>query len=126
MLKIFQRSVAKSKGFAYEQFAASYLQQQGLTILVRNYNCLLGEIDLIAVDEQHLIFIEVKARRNQKMMSIRETIGYAKQQKLIRTAQHFLINNQQYINWPMRFDFVGIETDSNRVDWLHNAFSIDS
>ncbi len=51
-------------GSRYEQEAAEYLKSLGYRILMMNYRCLLGEIDIVAMDGDTLVFCEVKYRKN--------------------------------------------------------------
>lgn len=114
----------KDKGSACEKIAANYLVSCGLSILSRNYTCRFGEIDLIAIQDHCLVFIEVKARSNQRTMSLRETLSASKQKKILKTARHFLSKNSSYAENSMRFDFVGIDTSQQTVDWLQDAFQL--
>lgn len=53
-------------GTAYEQEAVLFLKQKGYRIIARNYYCKQGEIDIIAVDQNYLVFVEVKYRSKKK------------------------------------------------------------
>ena len=52
----------RERGRAAEDLAATFLQQQGLTLVERNYHCRFGEIDLIARENATLVFVEVRMR----------------------------------------------------------------
>jgi len=79
----------KSLGEAGEDLAAQYLRAEGLRILVRNYRCVTGEIDIIALDGDTLVFVEVKTRRaSQPPPEIQ--IDRAKQHQLTRAARRYL------------------------------------
>ena len=54
----------KAVGLHYERQAEKYLQQQGLNLILRNYQCKVGEIDLIMRDQKTLVFVEVRYRRS--------------------------------------------------------------
>ena len=56
----------KTTGEIGEEFAVRYLRSQGYKILVRNFRCRLGEIDIIARDGKTVVFVEVKTRRSQR------------------------------------------------------------
>ena len=56
----------RKTGTVYEQAVGYYLEQQGYEILVYNYRCRFGEIDLIGKDGEYLVFCEVKYRKNQR------------------------------------------------------------
>lgn len=61
-------------GTAYEQEAVLFLKQKGYRIIARNYYCKQGEIDIIAVDQNYLVFVEVKYRSKKKSTSALEAV----------------------------------------------------
>lgn len=111
-----------------EQQALNFLQQQGLTLIARNYHCRRGEIDLIMDDQQTLVFIEVRYRKNAHFGSSTESITAAKQQKIITTAEHYLQHKVKGQIPACRFDVVaiypsGTAQSSLQFDWIKSAFS---
>ena len=74
-------------GTAAEQRALDYLLAQGLKLVVRNWHCRFGEIDLILKDHKTLVFVEVRSRSQARFGGAARSIAIGKQQKLIRTAQ---------------------------------------
>ena len=56
----------RDRGFAVEAYVANYLEQQGLELVSQNFNCKLGEIDLILKEQKTLVFTEVRYRKNSK------------------------------------------------------------
>ncbi|MFJ5447038.1 YraN family protein [Methylobacillus methanolivorans] len=112
----------KQLGDDAEALAANYLQSQGLSLLARNYRCRFGEIDLIMQQGSSIVFVEVRMRSQTRFGGAAASINVPKQQKLIRTAEHFL---QQHGNQaPCRFDAVlltGLNT--NHIEWIQDAFS---
>ncbi len=76
-----------SLGRAAEQRAADYLLNLGYTIITRNYQIRGGEIDLIALDEDELVFVEVRWRTDDLA---EESIGSKKADALRRTIQTYL------------------------------------
>lgn len=107
-------------GEAYEQAAAVYLQQKGVRILERNFQCRQGEIDLIGRDGEYLVFFEVKYRRNTDAGFPAEAVGAAKQRRICRAAGYYLYRNHRGKSIPVRFDVIAICAD--RVNWYQNAF----
>ena len=77
-----------------ELWACQYLEQQGLALITKNYHCRRGEIDLIMRDEKALVFIEVRYRKSARFGSALESVNYKKQQKLIITAEHYILQSQ--------------------------------
>lgn len=115
--------MSKQQGDLYEQQALAYLKKQGLTLILANFHSRLGEIDLIMLDGQQLVFVEVKARRQNNFGSALEAVTAAKQQKIIRTAQFFLSRHPQYQNHHCRFDVIAITINAtSEIQWLKNAF----
>ena len=109
------------KGAQAEQQAARHLQQHGLQLLAQNYRCRAGEIDLIMQDNDTLVFVEVRLRSNPAFGGAAASIDRRKQQRIIRTAQHYL-NTLPRIP-PCRFDAVLLEDpQGKKLQWLKNAF----
>lgn len=110
-----------SKGAQAEKLAAQYLQQNGLALVQQNYRCRYGEIDLIMQDGTTLVFVEVRLRSRNDFGGAAASIDFAKQAKLVRSAQHYLSGLRK--TPPCRFDAVLMRaTDSARIEWLKNAF----
>lgn len=89
-----------------ENLAARYLRNKGLKILLKNYRCEVGEIDIIARDGKKLVFVEVKTREGTEV-SPQDQVDAGKQERVIRTAKVYL---SRY-GWPQpdhRFDIVAI------------------
>lgn len=108
-------------GAQAERWAAEYLQRQGLKPVTQNYRSRFGEIDLIMQDGGTLVFIEVRQRSNARFGGAAASIDHHKQQRLIRTAQHYLANLGCIP--PCRFDVVLMDDAEGRnAEWLKNAF----
>jgi len=89
-------------------------------MVLQNYHCRFGEIDLIMQDNKTLVFVEVRLRSNSKFGSAGASITPQKQQKLIATAQHYL---QQHGDCLCRFDAILMDkADAKHIEWLRNAF----
>ncbi len=109
-------------GQYYENLAADYLRQQGLTVLTQNAHVRLGEIDLICQDQLTFIFVEVKYRRNQRYGSAIEAISPQKKRKWRQAAQIWLHQqNLTEYEWDCRFDLVAIDGDPAQITWLPNV-----
>lgn len=114
---------SQSLGQEAERQAAAYLTRQGLRLLARNYRCRMGEIDLIMQDRDSVVFVEVRYRRTDRYGSGAETVSAHKQQRLAKTALHFLKANRRFRHCATRFDVVSICGDiaDLRFDWIRNA-----
>lgn len=111
---------SKHIGRAYENQAAEFIAAHGMTILAKNFYCKGGEIDLIAMDQKTLAFIEVKFRQNTLYGHPSEFITPTKQKRLIRCAQFFLLKNRQFEHHPMRFDSLCILGNTQNIEWQKN------
>jgi putative endonuclease len=117
------RAWRSAKGLHYESLALAWLRARGLRLVQRNYRCPLGEIDLIMRDGAVLVFVEVRFRAASSHGAACETVDSRKQQKLLRSAQHFLLHNAQLQACPCRFDILGISSQQRQqVHWLRDAF----
>jgi putative endonuclease len=108
-----------------EQQACRFLQQQGLRHVTSNYACKQGEIDLVMEHRDTLVFVEVRYRGNSRHGSGAESITRHKQQKLVRTAEYFLLQHPAQANRPCRFDVISIGGEDVTPCWLQDAFSAD-
>ncbi|OYW87430.1 MAG: YraN family protein [Pseudomonadales bacterium 32-61-5] len=107
-----------------EDRALHHLEQRGLRLLKRNWLCRSGELDLVMLDGDTVVFIEVRYRRHSAWGGALESIDRRKQQKLIRAAQLFLQTESRWSSHPCRFDVIAIEADSSTAtpNWIRNAF----
>lgn len=115
----------RHRGNGYEQLAADYLRAQGLQLIRSNYQCRLGEIDLIMRHREMLVFVEVRYRLNSNFMSPVVSINTRKQLRLIRTAEVYLKQHHLTNTVPCRIDVVGITpvatSEGYCFDWITNA-----
>lgn len=116
--RLFQAS--NSVGVQYEQQALAFLKAQGLLLVCQNFYCRFGEIDLIMSDDDTLVFIEVRYRKNQDYGGATASVTLQKQKKLIKTAKHYLaqLDNEPYC----RFDVVAISDKTTQPQWIQDAF----
>ncbi|EGD45872.1 Uncharacterized protein family UPF0102 [Ruminiclostridium papyrosolvens DSM 2782] len=95
-------------GAVGEREAAEFLQRNGYTILKINYRVgRLGEIDIIANDNEYICFIEVKTRRTSTFGSPGEAVTKTKQQKIRQIAAIYLTNTRK-MDSNVRFDVIEI------------------
>lgn len=113
----------QQKGKAGEELAASFLEKQGYRILQRNYRFDRGEIDLVAIESGELVFVEVKARHNDRFGSPEEAITPAKEEQLKKVAEGYLLE-RKLDHQACRFDIVSISYIGNtpEISVLRNAF----
>ncbi len=107
-----------------ESLAAIYLKQQGYQILKRNFQCPAGEIDLIALHQGYLVFIEVKYRTTLREGYPEEAVTPSKQKKISKTALWYMAAHNLSLDTPCRFDVVSIMPDQIRI--IPDAFPFQS
>ncbi|WFR74676.1 YraN family protein [Prescottella defluvii] len=96
-----------------EELAAELLTASGLRILDRNWRCRHGELDLVAVDGDTVVFVEVKTRSGLGFGSPAEAVTYAKQRRIRMLAQRWLSASDRH--WPyVRFDVVSVLVGRSR------------
>lgn len=110
------------RGAAMEDRAESFLCAQGLVKKDRNYRCKLGEIDLIMLHQDTLVFVEVRLRSHRQFANAAESVTASKQRKIIKTAHYYLQQHQLTDKINCRFDVVAF-SDTNHPEWIKDAFS---
>ncbi|WP_415262907.1 YraN family protein [Pseudomonas chlororaphis] len=119
-----QRSRQQS-GQDAEAQALRHLEQQGLRLLAQNWLCKRGELDLVMLDGDTVVFVEVRYRQHTQWGGALGSIDARKRQKLILAAQFFLQRESHWSNHPCRFDVVAIDSapgTTTHLNWLRNAF----
>lgn len=112
-------TTSQQRGQLAEDWACEYLQAQGFQLLSRNYRLRGGEIDLIGREGAYLIFVEVRYRTSERFGGAVHSIDLRKQQRIIRTAQHYLMRHS--VDLPCRFDVIAID-QTQQITWIKNAF----
>lgn len=114
----------KQMGNTSEDIALAYLQEQGYQLVVRNFRCKTGEIDLILKKEQYLVFVEVRSRTGRDYGEPSESVNRKKQDKVRKTAQYYLYCNPQFASYYCRFDVISIvwEQGIQNLEWIKDAF----
>lgn len=107
-------------GKAYENRAAMYLEERGITVLDRNFAKKGGEIDLICKDKDTYVFVEVKYRKNTSFGFPNESVTISKQKTICRLATLYMKYKKLPMNGSFRFDVISI-LDGD-ITWYKNAF----
>jgi len=89
-----------------EALAAEYLRKKRYTIVAAGYRSRFGEIDLIVKDREHLVFVEVKLRKNSSFAGAAEYVDRRKQDRIRITASMYLAENPTKLQ--PRFDVIEI------------------
>jgi putative endonuclease len=114
-------------GILGEELAFHELRRRGYKILLRNYECALGEIDLIAKEKGALVFIEVKTRSSDAMGSPAEAVTLEKRRQIVRVAKYYL-KRYGISDRACRFDVVSVRMSPNKeptIEVLESAFGED-
>lgn len=119
---LFRRYMIKVFGSKGEDIAAEFLKQKGYKILKRNYTTPLGEADIVAKDNNTIVFVEVKARSSNAFGQPFEAVNKRKQEKLKKVALYYLKHNK--IESHIRFDVISIvsKNGKNEVNHMEEAF----
>ena len=99
-------SPRNTSGDRGENVAARYLRNRGYKIIVRNFRCDLGEIDIVARDGKTLVFVEVKTRAYDDPAP-EDQVNAAKQHQITKAAKLYL-SRYGFPQPPSRFDVVAI------------------
>ncbi|MGI6705426.1 MAG: YraN family protein [Clostridia bacterium] len=117
----------KAFGKRGEEAAKKYLEAKGYTVLEMNYRTRLGEIDLIARQDETIVFIEVKTRHSTRYGLPRESVTYSKQLTYGKLALQYL-QHKGWLNRPARFDVLDILYCNQKPEFHHiiNAFEFQN
>lgn len=110
-----------------EKRVAEFLRRRGFSIIKRNYLCRYGEIDIIAENEEFLLFVEVKTRKANSMVSGAQAVDAFKQRRILLTANDYIAKTEA--EKQPRFDIAEVtvynKEDGNlgyRLNYIENAF----
>ncbi|RJR15595.1 MAG: YraN family protein [Nitrospiraceae bacterium] len=104
--------------------AAAYLRKKGYKIITQNFKTRIGEIDIIAMEEDTLVFVEVKTRESIAYGKPFEAVDYFKKRKIANTAMLYLKKLNEIP--PCRFDVVSIYYDRGKpeCELIRDAFEV--
>ncbi len=100
-----KRQKAHQWGIRAENRVVWFLRFKGYGILERRFRSPVGEVDIIALKGKTIVFIEVKARKND----LKDIITHSQQKRIIRAATLFVSRNKKYATLSMRFDVVFVQ-----------------
>ena len=113
----------RTEGAKWEKVAGEFLERHGIQVIQYNFRCRFGEIDIIGMDEDVLVFYEVKYRRDAEYGKPAEAVGSRKQKVIIKVSDYYrMVNN---ISWdtPIRYDVIVIQ--GNVIELIPAAFMRD-
>jgi putative endonuclease len=111
----------KQVGNKGESLAEDYIKRKGYKIIQRNYRCRLG--DIIAKDDDTIVFIEVRTKQNENFGSPQDSVTSTKINKISKTALSF-IQEKNLSGFSYRFDFIAITFSQGKpnIEHIENAF----
>ena len=117
----------RARGDAVETAALGFLQQHGLRLLARNAQARGGELDLVMLDGDVVVFVEVRYRASNAYGGGAMSVDAGKRRKLVRAAQAYLLRHPHHADAPCRFDVIDASGDPTapRIEWLEDAFRAD-
>ncbi|HEV7136710.1 MAG TPA: YraN family protein [Steroidobacteraceae bacterium] len=114
-------------GLQAENAAVAYLEAQGVRILLRNYRCRLGELDIVAqLGAGELAIIEVRTRSSSAYGGAAASVDAGKRQRLVRAASRLLQQRRDLARLRARFDVIVVTDpfgDAPHIQWIQHAFS---
>lgn len=111
----------KKVGNAGEKLIVEYIKSKEYYILDTNFRSGRNEVDIIALDNKVLVFIEVKSRKNKDYCEAREAVNRNKQVNIYKVARSY-ISKTRVLYDEIRFDVAEVYYESGRIDYFENAF----
>jgi putative endonuclease len=112
-----------------ESLAQSYLRRAGFEIVAVNWHSRWGELDLVAREKGQWVFVEVKARTNNRFGQPEDSLTWKKKQRLIKTAWAFM-SQHKLVDDAWRFDVLALQISPQgqllNLEHYRNAFGAES
>jgi putative endonuclease len=114
---------ARATGQHAEMLAQQFMEQRGMQTVALNYQCPCGEIDAVMRDGDVLVFVEVRYRRSDRFGTPAETIRRKKQERLLKSARHYLQSNHRTREPRCRFDVIVMTGNLSKpnIQWIRDA-----
>ena len=109
-----------------EEAAALFLQARQLTIIIRNYRCRTGELDIVARTAEGIVVIaEVRLRARCNYGGGAASVDWRKQRKIERATRHLLATRPELARCALRFDVLDLKpgADGFDINWIRHAFN---
>ena len=113
----------RAKGDSFERLAEAFLVREGFRILERNWQAGHKEIDIVAVKENLVAFVEVKGSRSGEYGHPSERVDHRKRENLIQAAQQYIIEHE-LIGFDFRFDLITFF--EGKLEHYPDAFQMES
>lgn len=114
-------NIQKQVGDCGEQAAAEYLEKQGYIILARNFRTGHGEVDIIARQENVLVFVEVKTRSSNQYGYPEHSVTPRKRRHILSSAEEYIHAHPEFHTWRLDVIAVEYETGEAKITHFENA-----
>jgi putative endonuclease len=114
----------RAAGDLFERRARTELERAGLSCLAHNFYTRYGELDLVMLERDTIVFVEVRRRQSALQGGAAASITLGKQAKLIKAAELWLTSNPAHAGRNCRFDVIAYDgpLETLRMNWLRGAF----
>lgn len=99
-------------GVAGERHARIALEARGYRFLASNWHCSAGELDLVMLDGDDLVFVEVNARRGDRAGRADDAVSPAKARRMLTAAEWYVAEHPEHQARIWRCDLVAITIDT--------------
>ena len=103
-----------------EEKAITFMVDNGYKIIDKNFYSKNGEIDIIALKEKYICFVEVKYRKDLTCGSPEESVTLSKMRKICKASMYYLYTHNEYSDFQIRYDVVALTAD--KIAYYENAF----
>lgn len=105
-----------------EEIAVNFLVENGYRIVYRNFRYLKAEVDIIAEKDDMIVMVEVRARSNDHIIAIADTITKKKIKLLVMAADYFV--TEMKLDKEVRFDIIAILKNKKvlKIEHMKSAF----
>ncbi len=111
-------------GLDGEKRVANYLRKQGFSIVKRNYVCRYGEIDIVAENDEYILFVEVKTRKENSMVSGVEAVDAFKQRRVTLAANDYIVKTEN--EKQPRFDIAEVVVSKKEDELKYKLHYIEN
>jgi putative endonuclease len=95
-----------------EAHVRRYLEARGLRFRAANWRCAAGELDLIMIDGDEVVFVEVKTRFGDRLGRAEETVSMAQASRILAAAEWYMDGDMELRDRVWRIDLVGLTLGS--------------
>jgi putative endonuclease len=113
----------KKLGLLAEKRAQEFVQQHGFAIVVHNFRCRTGELDIVAARDRLLVIFEVRLRSSNAFGGAAASVTPIKRARIRRATRYFLVRHPGLATRTVRFDALLFERVDGPIEWIQNAFS---